>query len=162
MKKILNLLKNEYKLQESVFQEFSLKISLLYIWFFIDEYENEMTTAYEKSIYCCYNEFFNECIYQINNLNNFIYLHRFSLNSCDYNENSWIFCSLCYDSVKCNNISKFFSKNLINIITCQNYLSVLKNLTIVKKYFIVKYHSIDIIFKLWFNDHFFSMNYNTL
>ena len=144
----MNLLKNEYKLQESVFLEFSFKISLLHIQFFISKYKNEITAACEKLICCCYDKFFDECIYQIDDLNNFILLYRFSLNLCNYDENSWIFCSLCYEFVKHNNIFKFFSKNLINITTYQNYSSVLKNLTIVKKYFIAKCHFLDIILKL--------------
>ena len=121
-----------------------------------------MIAVYKKLICCCYDEFFDKCIYQINDLNNFIHLHRFSLNLYNYNKNSWVFCCLCYDSVRHNSIFKFFSKNLINIITCQNYLSVLKDFTTIKKYLIMKYHSVNIIFKLWSNDHVFSMNYNAL
>ena len=135
---------------------------MLHIWFFISKYENEIIIACEKSICCCCNEFFDECIYQIDDLNNFILLHKFSLNSCSYDENSWIFYNLYYEFVKHNNIFKFFNKNLINIITCQNYSSVLKNFIIVEKYFIVKYHFIDIILKLWFSSYFSLINYNAL
>ena len=156
------MLKDKFKLQKSASLEFFSEISLLHIWSFIDEYENEMTAACEKLICCCCDEFFDECIYQIDDLNDFIHLHRFNLNLYDYNENSWVFCCLCYDSVKYNSISKFFSKNLINVTTCQNYLSVLKDLIIVKEYLIIKYHSINIIFKLWSDSHFSSVNYNTL
>ena len=121
-----------------------------------------MTAACEKLICCYYDKFFNKCIYQINDLNDFIYLHRFCLNLYDYNKNSWVFYNLYYDFVRCNNIFKFFSKNLINITTCQNYLFVLKNLTIIEEYFIVKCHSVNIIFKLQFSSCFSSMNYNAL
>ena len=121
-----------------------------------------MIIACEISIYCCCDKFFDECIYQIDDLNNFILLHKFNLNLCNYDENSWIFCNLYYKFVKHNSIFKFFSKNLINVITCQNYSSVLKNLITVEKYFIAKYHFIDIIFKLQSDNHFSSVNYNTL
>ena len=56
--------------------------------FYCNRYENEMTVTCEKLICCCCDKFFDECIYQIDNLNNFILLHRFSLNLCNYDENS--------------------------------------------------------------------------
>ena len=121
-----------------------------------------MITTCERLICYCCDKFFNKYIYQINDLNDFIHLHRFCLNSCNYNKNSWIFCSLCYDFIKYNNIFKIFSKNLINIITCQNYSSVLKNLITVEKYLIIKCYFINIIFKLWSDSHFSLINYNIL
>ena len=144
----MSLLKDEFKLQESASQQFPSEISSLHIQSSISKYENEMMTACERSICCCCGGFFDDCINKIDDQNDFIQLYRPSLDSCGYDGRSWVFCSLCYASVTRNIVPKFSSKNLINVTTCQNYLSVLKDLMIVEKYLIMKCHSVDIILKL--------------
>ena len=160
--KAISLLEDEYKLQESASQEFPSEISLLHIRSSVSKYEDEMTAACERSICCCCGEFFGGCTYQIDDLDDFIHLHRPSLDSCGYNGNSWVFCSLCYDSVRRNSVPKFSSKNLVNVTTCQNYPSVLEDLTTVEECLIAKCHPVGTILKLRPSGRSSPVNYNAL
>ncbi len=159
----MRLLEDEYSLQKSASREFPPEISPSHIRSSIGKYEDEMSAARDRSICCCCGGFFGGYIYQIDDQDNaFIQRHRLRLDLCGYDGNSWVFCSQCYPSFIRNSVPKFSSANLINVITCDKYPSVLEDLTTVEESLIAKCHPVGIILKLRPGNRSSAVNYNAL
>ncbi|PVH70863.1 hypothetical protein DL98DRAFT_617764, partial [Cadophora sp. DSE1049] len=72
------------------------------------------------------------------------------------------FYTFCHAAVSCSNVPKFSALNLVNVTTCQNYLSALEGLTAIEECLIIKCHPVGTILKLRPNGRPFPSSYNTL
>jgi hypothetical protein len=75
-------------------------------------------------------------------------LKPWSLDKCGYKGGIWNFCPLCYNNISTGKIPKFSGANLINVITCDEYPSVLKDLTFVEESAIARRHPVGAVLKL--------------
>jgi hypothetical protein len=64
--------------------------------------------------------------------------------SLDSHENTWDICSTCYGSLIYFRIPRFSCENRINVTLCQNYPSVLDDLTHVEECLIARYHPLEL------------------
>jgi hypothetical protein len=70
------------------------------------------------------------------------------LDACGYHNRSWSFCSDCYTNIVGDRIPKFSAGNLINVVMCDKYPAVLKDLTFIEECVIARRHPIGSILKL--------------
>ncbi|KAN0066719.1 hypothetical protein V8E54_015189, partial [Elaphomyces granulatus] len=75
-------------------------------------------------------------------------LKRNGLDKCGYHNGWWSFCTNCYNDILRNKIPKFSILNSINMLTCENYPTELKDLTLVEESVIARRHPIGGILKL--------------
>jgi len=75
-------------------------------------------------------------------------LKRAGLDKCGYEDGYWLFCSTCYTRTLQGKISKFSALNSMNVVMCENYPTVLKDLTLVEECVIARRHPIGRILKL--------------
>ena len=73
---------------------------------------------------------------------------RGNLDLCGQHEHTWNLCSTCLTSLSQQTIPKFSAKNLVNVMLCQHYPSVLEGLTPVEECLIAKCHPVGIVLKL--------------
>src|SRR5436190_4665185 len=85
-----------------------------------------------------------------------------NLDSCGRDENTWIFCPLCYTALNQDKIPKFSAKNLVNVTMCQHYPPALEDLTPIEECLIAKCHPIGTILKLRPGGYSSPINYNAL
>ena len=110
----LGLLEVEFKLREKASQEFPPDITSSHIRTAISKYENEMSSALNKSICsCCGRIVATTDIYKIVDSDNIVLLLQYNLDHCGHNENYWNFCTFCYNALQCGNIPKFSSQNIL-------------------------------------------------
>ena len=149
VKLAVGLLEEEFKLRETASEIFPPKISPSYIRASIRKYEDEMLTASERSVCCCCGRLIAAGdIYEIYDEPHFILPLQRTLDRCGHHENSWYFCTSCHGAVGRGNIPKFSASNLVNVTTCQDYPSVLEDLTAVEECLIAKCHPVGTILKL--------------
>jgi hypothetical protein len=71
-----------------------------------------------------------------------------SLDSCGLHGNRYSLCSSCHNALIRDTTPKFSGKNLVNVTMCQNYPSILDDLTPVEDCLIAKSHPLGVILKL--------------
>ena len=75
----VGLLEDKFNQHEAASQEFPLEISSSHIRSSISRYEDEMLAASQRSVCCSCGKFLAGHIYQMNNQDYFIQIHRTSL-----------------------------------------------------------------------------------
>ena len=89
-------------------------------------------------------------------------LKRVGLDECGYNNGIWTFCKSCYTDILRAKIPKFSALNSVNVITCNNYPTILKDLTPVEECVIARRHPIGSILKLRPNNRRNPASYHSL
>ena len=88
-------------------------------------------------------------------------LHGY-LDQCGKHEDDWDVCLPCLRSLSQNTLPKFSALNRVNMTLCQNYPSVLEDLTPVEECLIAKCHPLGMIIKLRPGGHTSPLNYRAL
>ena len=142
----VSLLEDEFNQREAASKKFSPEISSSHLRSCIGRYEDEMLAASERLICCCCGSFVaKDDIYMIDNQDDLILQQKISLDRCGHHESSWTFCRYCYTAVSSWKIPKFSAVNFVNITMCQDYPSVLEDLTAVEECLIAKSCIIDFL-----------------
>ena len=142
----LGLLEDEFNQREAASKEFPPEISSSHIRSSIGRYEDEMLAASERLICCSCGSFVaKDDIYTIDDQDDLIQQQENSLDQCGHHESSWNFCRYCYTAISSWKIPKFSAANFVNITMCQDYPSVLEDLTAIEECLIAKSCKIDFV-----------------
>jgi len=75
-------------------------------------------------------------------------LKRAGLDKCGYTHGVWTFCKSCHTDILRTKIPKFSALNSVNVVMCDDYPTVLKDLTLVEECVIARRHPVGSILKL--------------
>jgi hypothetical protein len=75
-------------------------------------------------------------------------LKRVGLDRCGYENGVWSFCKWCHADILRSRIPKFSALNSVNVVMCDDYPTVLKDLTLVEECVIARRHPVGSILKL--------------
>src|SRR5436190_2581285 len=96
----LDLLRDEFKLNRVALEGFPPEITSSHIRSSISKYEDEISCASKRSICCSCGKFFPTVdVYRMDDKHDLILPLQGNLDSCGHDENTWIFCPLCYTAL---------------------------------------------------------------
>jgi len=75
-------------------------------------------------------------------------LKRVGLDKCGYNNGTWSFCKPCHADILRSKIPKFSALNSVNVLMCDDYPTVLKDLTLIEECVLARRHPVGSILKL--------------
>ena len=148
--KALNLLVEEFNRHQSASEEFPPLISPATIRSAMKSFTDSLQSHRERRICSSCGVFSpssdtmtlhddNHCLDE---------LKRVGLDRCGYDNGVWSFCKSCYTDILRLKIPKFSALNSVNVVMCEDYPAVLKDLTPVEECVIARRHPIGSILKL--------------
>ena len=159
----VGLVEDEFGLRAAASEDFPPDITSSHIRASVRRYEDEISSASERSVCCCCGRLIaTGDIYEVRDEACLILPLQHTLDHCGRGENSWDFCSICHSAASRGSIPKFSALNLVNVITCQAYPSPLEDLTAIEECLIAKCHPVGVILKLRPGGHSSPMTYNAI
>jgi hypothetical protein len=67
------------------------------------------------------------------------------LDNCGRQGASWLFCKSCYSDILSNKVPKFSALNSVNVLMCDLYPDILKDLTLIEECVIARRHPVGCI-----------------
>src|SRR4029077_14051501 len=67
------------------------------------------------------------------------------LDNCGRQGTSWLFCKSCYSDILSNKVPKFSALNSVNVLMCDLYPDILKDLTLIEECVIARRHPVGCI-----------------
>jgi hypothetical protein len=145
----VGLVEDEFELRAAASEAFLPDITSSHIRTSVSRYKDEISSVSERSVYyCCGRLIAPGDIYEVCDEARLILPLQYTLDHCGRGDNSWDFCTICHSAASRGSIPKFSASNLVNVITCQAYLSVLEDLTAIEECLIAKCHPVGVILKL--------------
>ena len=145
----MRLLQNEFDLQHAASEGFPPKITSSHIRASINAYENEISAASQRSVYCCCGMFcLTADIYRIGVGNECLTRLKGIFDNCGRQKNLWSFCTSCHVALRRGIIPKLSALNSVNFIICQHYPGELEGLILTEDCLVAKCHPIGTILKL--------------
>ena len=145
----LTFLRDEYEARAAASDIFPPEISSTHIRASVARYEEKISTAAKRGVCCCCGKFVSITdIHQLESDDPILQPVKGDLDHCARHETSWDLCSSCLAALSRETIPKFSAKNLVNVTLCQQYPSVLEDLTPVEECLIAQCHPLGIVLKL--------------
>ena len=159
----LNFIRDEYKSRVAASEQFPPIMSSSIVRSSVARYEDIMTAAAKRGLCAsCGKIVPTSDVRQVEHGDHILNVLKGSLDSCGRHENTWDICSTCYGSLIYFRIPKFSCENRINVTLCQDYPSVLDDLTHVEECLIARCHPVGVILKLRPGGHTSPVNHHAL
>jgi hypothetical protein len=129
----------------------------------VARYEKETSIAAKRAVCSsCGSLLLISDIHAVKTDDPMLQLLKGDLDHCGRHGSTWDLCSSYLTSLTQRNFPKFSAINLVNVMLCQHYPSVLEDLTPVKECIIAKCHPLGIILKLRPGGRLSPVNYRAL
>ena len=159
----LSFIRDEYESRVAASDQFPPIMSSSIVRSSVARFEDIMTAAAKRGLCAsCGTIVPMSDIHRVEHGNHILNILKGSLDSCGRHENTWDICSTCYGSLIYFRIPKFSCENRINVTLCQDYPSVLNDLTHAEECLIARCHPVGVILKLRPGGHASPVNHHAL